>query len=247
MVAAAVVLFVAIAAVSYYYSPVFKGIIASDDKKSGTPASQTPEDSAKPPEAPVVPQAQDVNETEEGNETIGGGGGGGGGAAGTSSPAGPAVMLEIFEICAGDMPDEVNIFENSSEFCLNKKNPYYIILDKNSTHLKTNFSGTSGFNRTYDIYPSVRAFIIYIRDLNTLGTGLSGFPDEIIFTGSMRDYVSVSSFEQGTFGSTAYASVPLNIASSIPATAQWENLKVYLNTPLGEYFIGDIWLFVTQS
>ncbi|MEM7825088.1 MAG: hypothetical protein QXO27_03905 [Candidatus Aenigmatarchaeota archaeon] len=77
------------------------------------------------------------------------------------------VTLEIFDICTGKIDVNAQLLEGL-QWCLNRKYPYYIILEKNTTHIKTSFYD-GGFNETYEMSNSTLIFRFFAQDVSLVG------------------------------------------------------------------------------
>lgn len=162
------------------------------------------------------------------------------------------LVLEIFDICAGDIiiSDYPEIVE-----CLKMKPPYYVILEKDASNIKTSFYGGIGFNKTYSLSTSVLIFQIFVRDIATLSEDVQS----IEIYGSIKPYFSIGSFSindvlqeeeeiltiQKTMKNVRVLSFPIYVSENLPASAEWEELSFYLKTAQNLYFIGDVWFFST--
>jgi hypothetical protein len=209
--------------------------ITKEKVEEKIPKEEVPKEIPKPPSLPPV-----TNETlalEEGKTLPKG------------FNASKVVTLEIFDICSGKLEPGATTTEGIF-WCLNQKYPYYIILEKNETHIKTSFYGNIGFNETYEISDEIKIFYIYVQDIATVGADIKA----IEFYGNISNYFNIGNYTQQTIwlpsagGLSLYkmvAAIPLYTASTIPSTENWEKLDFYLKTSWGNYFIGDLWFYVT--
>lgn len=142
--------------------------------------------------------------------------------------------LEIFDICirAG---------------CMEQKAPYYIVLDKNETHLILSFYGT-GLNETHVLSDSISISNVFVQDLATLPEEVEG----IEIYGALKDYFSLSyTIEsvlegrvKGVQAGKEMMIITLNVDKNIVST-EWSAIKFYLRTAKDFYYLGDIFFFIT--
>jgi hypothetical protein len=209
--------------------------ITTEKIEEKIPKKEIPKEMPKPPPSPPV-----TNETlalEEGRTLPKG------------FNASKVVTLEIFDICSGKLEPGATVVEGGIIWCLNKKYPYYIIIEKNGSHIRTSFYGNVGFNETYEISDEIKIFYIYVQDIATVGADIKA----IEFYGNLSNYFKIGNYTQQTIWLSSVgelklykmaAVIPLYITSAIPSTENWEKLDFYLKTSWGNYFIGDLWFYI---
>lgn len=204
---------------------------------SGTPSEQSAEASETPQ------PSEGTGETQ--NETT---------PEAPEPPSGEetTLVLEIFDICAGDTApgDYPEIID-----CLKMKSPYYVILEKSTSDIKTSFYGGIGFSKTYSLSDSVLIFQIFVRDTRTLSEGI----ESIEMYGSIKPYFSMGSYSiitilqeeediltiQKTMKDVGVLSVPLYVNENLPTFDDWEKLSFYLKTSQNLHHVGDVWFYST--
>ncbi len=135
------------------------------------------------------------------------------------------------------------------EWCLNAPPPYYVILERNDSQLKTSFYGGIGFNETYNLTEPTAIFRVFIQDLLTV-------PDweSVEINGSLKGYFSLGEYtldyvwEPGPEGNLTITkevmSLPLLASPELPAIDDWSSLEFYLKAQTNLYYIGKIWFFI---
>jgi len=203
---------------------------------------------------PELPQTLgNENKTNETNQT-------GGGKPGSSPLPGSvpsqqestttlpkALTLEIIDICSGKF-EEVFVVSEGMRYCLNQKYPYYIILEKNSTHLHTSFYNTSGFNETYELNESVLMFYIFVEDVASVSTIIQSFYIEGDINFYLGNYDLHTIWERDASGNLAISkmivALPLNVKNTVSTDNEWKEIKFYLNIPDKTYYLGNLWVLV---
>jgi hypothetical protein len=160
------------------------------------------------------------------------------------------LTLEITDICSGKFED-VFIVSEGMQNCLNKKYPYYILLEKNSTHLQTSFYGVSGFNETYELNDSIQIFFIFAEDVASVSTIIESLEVEGSSDFYLGDYTLHTIWERDANGnlyiSKMIVALPLNVKNTVPISNEWKELKLYLNIPNKTYSLGNLWVLVKEK
>ncbi|HDJ96737.1 MAG TPA: hypothetical protein ENG45_01550, partial [Candidatus Aenigmarchaeota archaeon] len=76
------------------------------------------------------------------------------------------LTLEIFDTCSAKVSRYSQLIEGT-EWCVNKKYPYNIILRKNQTHLMLDFYGEP-YVETYELNESVEILRLFVEDVTTV-------------------------------------------------------------------------------
>ncbi|MEM5878886.1 MAG: hypothetical protein QXU74_00105 [Candidatus Aenigmatarchaeota archaeon] len=176
---------------------------------------------------------------------------GGGGAGETTKEEGQAakaITLEITDICSGKL-DLFTISEGATK-CLNRKYPYQIILEKNSTHLTTSFYGLSGFEESYELNETILLFFIFAEDVASVSHEIQSFSLEGSQDFSLGQYYLHTIWERDAAGnlviSKMIAILPLQVNGNI-MSSDWKELKFYLNIPNKTYYLGNLWVLVKEK
>jgi hypothetical protein len=101
------------------------------------------------------------------------------------------LTLKIVDICSGKLENIFSISEGTRK-CLNAPSPYNILLEKNSTHLKTSVLNENGFNETFEINDTVLIYFLFAEDVATISKEI----DKIYLEGS--DYFFLGNYELQT-------------------------------------------------
>ncbi len=161
--------------------------------------------------------------------------------------------LEIFDICSGKIEVSAQLIEGL-EWCLNKKYPYNIILEKSSKNMKTNFYD-GGFSETYSLSNSFVAFRLFVQDVAITGVDIQA----IEIHGPLKDYFSIGNYTTDNIWQKnlqtgqmeiikTVINIPLSVSKNIPTTDSWKNLNFYIKTTDEKYFyIGTVWIYVISS
>ncbi|MEM5853554.1 MAG: hypothetical protein QXG39_03015 [Candidatus Aenigmatarchaeota archaeon] len=159
--------------------------------------------------------------------------------------AAKTITLEITDICSGKL-DLFTVSEGATK-CLNKKYPYWIILEKNSTHLKTSFYGLNEFEESYELNETTLIFYIFAEDIATVSHEIQSFILEGSQDFSLGQYYVHTVWERDPSGrfiiSKMIGILPLKVNSNI-SSSDWKELKFYLVTSERTYFLGNLFIFV---
>ncbi len=162
------------------------------------------------------------------------------------APEGARILtLDVFGICSGKAEVDAKQFE-TSESCLVKDIlPYYVVLEKTETSLKTSFYEGIGFNETYDITDYIGVFRLFAKDLSTINEDVK----LVKAYGPMTDYFELGDYtiEDITMHGgkkERVISFPLLVKKDIPETVDWSYLGFYIYMTKNIYYIGDIWFYV---
>jgi len=162
--------------------------------------------------------------------------------------AAKAITLEIVDICSGKL-DLFAVSEGITK-CLNKKYPYQIILEKNSTHLTTRFYGIEGFEESYDLNETITIFYIFAEDVASVSHEIQSFSLEGDPNFGLGQYHLFTIWEKDASGnltiSKMIVALPLQVNGNISASEEWKELKFYLNTPNKTYYLGNISFLVKK-
>ena len=159
----------------------------------------------------------------------------GGGGEPEPSNSTRVISIEVFGFCSANVGPESSSLE-SSEFCIIKDIlPYYLVLERNSTHMKTSFYENIGFNETYDISIPVTIFRVFIST-----AGMEGNIQSIEAYGPLREYFSLGSYTVDG----DWMSLPLSINPAVPISNDWTYLNFYVTTTNYIYSIGDVWFLI---
>jgi hypothetical protein len=163
-----------------------------------------------------------------------------------------AISLEIYDLCSANMTGEAQLSEETG-WCLNKKYPYNIILEKNETHIKTSFYGET-LNKTYQISDWIPIFRVFIQDFSGFGETIKS----IEVYGQLGAYFKVGDYTYNNIWQQdpqtkimslvkIVASAPVSVDKNVPFTSDWSNLNFYLRSDKNIYYVGNAWVFVTQD
>lgn len=160
------------------------------------------------------------------------------------------LVLEIFDICSAD----INIGDYPEvSYCLGIKPPYYVILQKGESYIKTSFFGDIGFTKTYSLSASTPIFQVFVHDLYTLSENVKG----IEIYGSNSSYFSIGLYTerdvlepeterlavQKMLKEVRALIFPLYASDNVQPSPEWSKLSFYLRTEQNLYHIGDIWFY----
>lgn len=204
------------------------GIMSPPPQPTPTPPTTTP--TPEKGELPTPPQFEKTQETTTTNKSS------------ISEQLEPETYtkvpyLEIFDICS------------INTGCVDEKVPYYMILDKNDTHLEVSFYEGIGFNDVLKLLDSTSFANLFIQDLATL-------PEEtetVEIYGALGKYFSIGNYNiQSVLEGRAKGVQPtkqimiatLNVDKNIEETSEWSQVKFYLKSSENLYYVGDIWFFV---
>lgn len=156
-----------------------------------------------------------------------------------------ALTLEIVDICSGKL--SLLTVSEGAIYCLNKKFPYYVVIEKNSTHLKTSLEGED-FVEVYEKNESVLIFFIFAEDVATVSHEIQSLTLEGSKDFYIGEYYLHTIWERGVSNnleiSKMLVAIPLYVSSSINSTKEWKELKFYLNIPNKTYYLGNLWVLV---
>jgi hypothetical protein len=145
-------------------------------------------------------------------------------------------LAEVFSLCSARVDPNSSFID--SQLCIIKDVlPYYIILDQNSTHIKTSFYEGIGFNETYDKLNPTAIFRLFIRT-----TGTEGSLQSIQFYGPYSNYFSIGDY----IVTGDWITTVISINPDIPVNWDWTYVKFYMETTKVIYYLGDIWFFIAK-
>ncbi len=142
--------------------------------------------------------------------------------------------VEVFGLCSADIPANSSFFYTSTSCIIKDILPYYIILEKNETHVKTSFYENIGFNKTYNLTNPTAIFRVFIRALE-----IEGKMERIEAYGALSDYFSLKDFKTEENWITALLLMNREISFK-----DWSSLRIYLKTTEKTYYLGDIWFYL---
>ncbi len=157
------------------------------------------------------------------------------------------ISLKITDICSAKMEEITSITEGLTS-CLNKEAPYFIVFEKNSTHLKFYLYNES-FGEAYNLSNEVLIFYLVVEDISSIEEEMQDFYLE----GEFKDYFRIGNYsknvvkisEGGVWKITKILAIlPIYAKSDIASTSEWKKLNFYLRTFTKDYFVGNIWIFV---
>jgi hypothetical protein len=165
-----------------------------------------------------------------------------------SKEASKAITLEIFDICSGKL-DLLTISEGATK-CLNKKFPYQIILQKNSTHLETIFS-QGGFSEIYELNESLLIFYLFAEDVASVSYEIQSLSLEGSNDFKLGDYYLHTIWENDASGNLKISKMiiafPLYVNGNIKASNEWKEIKFYLNIPNKTFYLGNLFVLVKEK
>ncbi|MGC8993457.1 MAG: hypothetical protein ACP5JK_01635 [Candidatus Aenigmatarchaeota archaeon] len=151
------------------------------------------------------------------------------------------LTLKIVDICSGKLEEVYSISEGTTK-CLNKESPYQILIEKNSTHLKTSLLDISGFNETFLLNDTVLIYFLFAEDVATISKEI----DRIYLEGS--DYFYIGNYELQTiwerdnsgnlYISKMIAVLPLYVKKEVPEGSY--DLKFYLSVLGKVFYLGEM-------
>jgi hypothetical protein len=169
---------------------------------------------------------------------------------GSSETPFQALRLEIIDLCSGKFGDVLAVSEGV-RYCLNEKYPYYIILEKNSTHLETSLYNASGFNETYEFNESALISFVFVEDVASINKTIESFYIQGSSDFYLGGYDMHTIWERDVNGnlevSKMIAALPLYVRNTVSVTNDWEELKFYLTASNKNYYLGDIWVWVKEK
>jgi hypothetical protein len=174
------------------------------------------------------------------------------GSAGEQQPesASKALTLEIIDICSGKFED-VFIISEGMQHCLNIKSPYFVLLEKNSTHIQTDFYNLTGFKETYLVNDSALIFFLFAEDVASVSKIIQSFYIEGNPNFYLGDYDLHTIWERDASGnlfiSKMIVALPLYVTNNISLSNDWSELKFYLNITNKNYYLGNLWFLVKQK
>jgi len=156
-----------------------------------------------------------------------------------------ALTLEIIDLCSGKL-DLFTVSEGATS-CLNKKGPYYIIVEKNSTHLKVSLQNES-FEEVYELNSTDPILFIFAEDVASVSHEIESFMIEGSTEFHLGEYYLHTIWEKDTSGnltiSKMIVALPLYVDSNIAPSNEWKELKFYLKIPNKTYYLGSLFVFV---
>jgi hypothetical protein len=159
-----------------------------------------------------------------------------------------AITLEITDICSGKL-DLLTISEGATK-CLNKKFPYQIILEKNSTHLETIFY-KDGFSETYELNESLLIFYLFAEDVASVSYEIQSLSLEGSEDFKLGDYYLHTIWERDASGNLTISKMiiafPLYVNGNIKASNEWKEIKFYLNIPNKTFYLGNLFVLVREK
>ena len=156
-----------------------------------------------------------------------------------------ALTLGLIDICSGKL-DLLKVSEGITH-CLNKKSPYYIIIEKNSTHLTTSLQGEN-FSEIYELNDSVLIFYIFAEDVASVSHEIQSFTLEGSPEFHLGEYYLHTIWEKDSSNNLTISKIivalSLYVDGNITTSNEWKELKLYLNVPNKTYYLGNLWVLV---
>jgi len=163
----------------------------------------------------------------------------------TGKEAERALTLEIIDICSGKL-DLFTVSEGATS-CLNKKPPYYVVLEKNSTHLKVSLQNES-FEEVYELNNTDPILFIFAEDVASVSHEIESFILEGSTEFHLGEYYLHTLWEKDASGNLAISkmivALPLYVDSNIAPSNEWKELKFYLKIPNKTYYLGNLFVLV---
>jgi hypothetical protein len=156
-----------------------------------------------------------------------------------------ALTLEIIDICSGKL--SLSTVSEGATSCLNKKAPYYVILEKNSSHLKVSLQNES-FEEVYELNNTGPIFFIFAEDVASVSHEIESFILEGSSEFHLGEYYLHTIWEKDSSGNLAISkmivALPLYVDNNIAASKEWKELKFYLKIPNKTYYLGNLFVLV---
>ncbi len=159
------------------------------------------------------------------------------------------VDAKIVDICSGKLKEIKSVTEGL-QVCLNKEAPYYIILERNSTHLKTSFY-YGGFNQTFNFTNDTLIFYVFIENLKEEEPYIEGF----IASGNASSFISLGEpyyayswekIEGKLVKKRVMAILPIFVKYNFEVNRKWNDLIVSLRINRKLYQIGICYVFTKE-
>jgi hypothetical protein len=163
----------------------------------------------------------------------------------TGKEAERALTLELIDICSGKL-DLFTVSEGATN-CLNKKPPYYVVLEKNSTHLKVSLQNES-FEEVYELNSTSPILFIFAEDVASVSHEIESFTIEGSTEFHLGEYYLHTIWEKDASGNLAISkmivALSLYVDSDIAPSNEWKELKFYLKIPDKTYYLGNLFVLV---
>jgi hypothetical protein len=163
----------------------------------------------------------------------------------TGREAERALTLELIDICSGKL--ELFTISEGATSCLNKKPPYYAILEKNSTHLKVSLQNES-FEEFYELNSTNPILYIFAEDVASVSHEIESFFLEGSQEFHLGEYYLHTIWEKDASSNLAISkmivALSLYVDSNVAPTNEWKELKFYLKIPNKTYYLGNLFVLV---
>lgn len=157
------------------------------------------------------------------------------------------INVKIVDICSGKLDMVFTVSEGVRQ-CLNIMQPYFIILEKNSTHIQTSFYNVTGFYETYELNESKPIFFLFVEDLRNVEEPKKFYlwGESSFYFGDPETQIVWMSDESGILKiSKIMAILPLYVKENI-SIENWSEIRVYMETSKEIYYLGSLWFSIKK-
>ncbi len=172
---------------------------------------------------------------------------------GTSSQQIPSVVsLEIFDLCSGKRLNEsFSLSEGGTAKCLNQKPPYFVLIEKNSTHISTSIINVTFFNDVYEANDTwILVYYLYIQDIYSVANDLEEIyflpPSNYLKLGNYTKHIIWERENGQLIPTKMIAIVPFYVNKNITIT-QWTTYNFYVRASSKDYSVGNISIMVKEK
>lgn len=159
--------------------------------------------------------------------------------------------LNIFDICSATNETYTHFAEGGVKWCLNQPYPYYMVIERNETHLKTSFYGNIGFNETYLLEDNTAIARLYVEDISGVEELIQGLSSE----SSISDFMALGEYSFDTIWQSVggelkivkeILSFPLILKRNIQVSSDWNRIDFYVVTEIKNYYLGSMYIFIVS-